>query len=64
MGKKKKKMSKTRNWIAVNAWERTGAGPHSTKKSYRRSKLSKEEIQELIDEEKDADEEMVFSNED
>jgi hypothetical protein len=62
--RKKKKMSKTRNWLAVNAWKHTGSGPHKTKKQYRRERMSKSDFYELLDEEEQikADLENLFDS--
>lgn len=52
MGKKSKQMKprKQRNWLAVAAWERGGAGAHEDASAYKRKKLSPREIEELMDE--------------
>lgn len=40
--KKKKKALKSRNWVAVAAWERTSAGNMGDKKKYNRKRKHKE----------------------
>ena len=40
--KKKKTMPKERNWIAVAAFQRSGAGKHKSKKDYSRKIKHKE----------------------
>lgn len=38
---KKKKLPKERNWIAVAAFQRSGAGKHKSKKDYNRKEKHK-----------------------
>ena len=39
--KGKKKLPKERNWLAVHAFQRSGAGKHKSKKDYNRKKKHK-----------------------
>lgn len=41
MKSKKKKKIKTRNFAAISAWQRSGAGVHKDKKSYNRKRDKK-----------------------
>tara|TARA_B100000424_G_C22713318_1_gene388110 strand:- start:164 stop:346 length:183 start_codon:yes stop_codon:yes gene_type:complete len=38
---KKSKTTKPRNWLAVHAFQRSGAGKHKSKKTYTRKKKHK-----------------------
>lgn len=42
--KNQKKLSKTRNWLAVAAYFKTGAGHHGDKSKYSRKKKHKKSL--------------------
>ena len=42
--KKKKKLPKTRNWLAVHAFQKSGSGAHKNKKAYSRKSKHKKSL--------------------
>jgi hypothetical protein len=48
MKKNKKKLPKTRNWHAVNAWNRR-AGPHTDRKKEKSRKICRKKVKLPID---------------
>jgi len=46
MSKTKKKI---RNWLAVEAWEKTGAGFHTSKKHYKREKIKRNQVLQILE---------------
>ena len=42
--KKKNKMPKTRNWLAIHAFQRSGSGSHGDKKKQRNKKACRQKI--------------------
>jgi hypothetical protein len=52
-------MSKTRNKFAIDAHFRKG-GPMKSKNEYKRVKITKQYAEELLEEEKEIEDEIVF----
>ena len=42
--KKKKKLPKPRNWLAVHAFQKSGSGAHKNKKAYSRKSKHKKSL--------------------